>query len=338
LHSKQTLAPQALVEPSMLKLNKKKGLILLLFLILGVAGFQIITRKPISAISDAPLVIKIFALGRVQPTGYVRSISYPMIYQSSRILKLHVAENDIVQKGSPLFTVEDSNEAFYNMESSRAQLRQKISELKSSEAKMLSSRLERDFYKDESKRYNFLANTGAATSQQAEEKLKLFKVNEQEYISNLELVKANRAALASIGWQYQTNKFRSVISTVRAQSNVKVFKIYSRAGESNQKGKHVMDVGDSQSMGILAEVHQIDMKNIKLNQAASITVNGLPGIKWTGKVIKISSQVSQQSINSDDSAATVANRIFEVLIKLSPTSSSEAQKYNYMEVNVLFGK
>ena len=322
----------------MLKLNKKKGLILLLFLILGVAGFQIIKRKPISAISDAPLVIRTFALGRVQPTGYIRSISYPMIYQSSRILKLHVAENDIVQKGTPLFTIEDSNEAFYNMESSRAQLRQQISELKSSEAKMLSSRLERDYYKDESKRYNFLERTGAATSQKAKEQLKLFKVKEQEYISNLELVKANRAALASIGWQYQTNKFRSVISTVRAQSNVKIFKIYSRAGESNQNGKHVMDVGDSQSMGILAEVHQIDMKNIKLNQAASITVNGLPRIKWSGKVIKISNQVSQQSLNSDDSAATVANRIFEVLIKLSPASSSEAQKYNYMEVNVLFGK
>ena len=168
--------------------------------------------------------------------------------------------------------------------------------------------------------------------------MKLFKVNEQEYISNSELVKANRAALTAIGWQYRTNKFKSVISTVRAQNNVKIFKIYSRAGESNQNGKHVMDIGDSESMGILAEVHRIDIKNIKLNQAASITVNGLPGIKWTGKVIKISSQVSQQSINSDDSAATVANRIFEVLIKLSPTSSSEAQKYNYMEVNVLFGK
>lgn len=323
----------------MLKFNKKKGLILLLFLFLGLALVQRITRKEISPRrTDAPLVIKVFALGKVQPTGYVRSITYPMIYQHSRILKLHVTENDVVQKGSPLFTVEDSNEAFFNMESSRAQLRQQISELKSSEAKMMSSRILRDYHKDLSKRYNFLARTGAATSQQAEEQLKLFKVNEQEYISNSELVKANRAALTAIGWQYRTNKFKSVISTVRAQNNVKIFKIYSRAGESNQNGKHVMDIGDSESMGILAEVHRIDIKNIKLNQAASITVNGLPGIKWTGKVIRISSQVSQQSINSDDSAATVANRIFEVLIKLSPTSSSEAQKYNYMEVNVLFGK
>ncbi len=258
----------------------------MLFLFLGLAVVQKVTRKPISATSDAPLGIKTFALGRVQPTGYIRSISYPMIYQSSRILKLHVAENDIVQKGSPLFTVEDSNEAFYNMESSKAQLRQQISELKSSEAKMLSSRLQRDFHEDESKRYKFLASTGAATSQQAKEQLKLFKVSEQEYIFNLEHVKANRAALASIGWQYQTNKFKSVISTVRAQSNVKVFKIYSRAGESNQKGKHVMDVGERQLMGILPEVHRIDIKNIKLNQAASITFMDCQVLNGLVKLLK----------------------------------------------------
>jgi multidrug resistance efflux pump len=261
-----------------------------------------------------------------------------MIYQSSRILKLHVDENDFVRKGSPLFTVEDSNEAFFNMESSRAQLRQQIAELNSSEAKMMSSRSLRDFYKDQSVRYKLLASTGAATPEQAEEKITLFKATEQEYISNLELVKANRAALSSIGWQYRTNRFKSIISTVRAPSDVKVFKIYSRPGESIQNGKHVMDVGDSQSMGILAEVHRIDIKNIKLNDTASITVNGLPGIKWTGNVIKVSSQVTQQSMNSDDSAATVANRVFEVLIKLSPAASFEAQKYNYMEVNVLFGE
>lgn len=319
-----------------LPLNKKKFLMLFLFFLLLLAGIQTITRKTISPSSGAPLVIRTFALGRVQPTGYIRSITYPMTYQSSRILKLHVEENDFVRKGAPLFTVEDSNEAFFNMESSRAQLRQQISELKSSEAKMLSSRSLRDFYKDQSKRYKFLAGTGAATTEQAEEKMTLFKATEQEYISNLELVKANKAALSSIGWQYRTNRFKSIISTIRAQGDIKVFKIYSRAGESIQNGKPVMDVGESQSMGILAEVHRIDINNIKQNQEASITVNGLPGIKWTGKVIKVSSQVTQQSINSDDSAATIANRVFEVLVKLSPASSFDAQKYNYMEVNVLF--
>ena len=320
-----------------LHLSKKKSLFLSLSLLLLLAAFYRITRKSVSPVPSTPLVVRTFALGRVQPTGYIRSITYPMIYQNSRILKLHVDENDVVRKGSPLFTVEDSNEALYNMESSRAQLRQQIAELKSSEAKLLSSRSLRDFYKGQSIRYSFLARTGAATSEQADEKNTLFKSTEQDYLSNLELVKANKAALASIGWQYRTNSFKSVISTIRAQSDLKVFKIYSRAGESAQNGKPVMDVGNSQSMGVVAEVHRIDINNIKLNQLVSITASGVPEVKWTGKVIKVSSQVTQQSINSDDPAAKIANRVFEVLIKLSPASSYEAQKYNYMEVNVLFG-
>jgi HlyD family secretion protein len=319
-------------------MNKKKSLILLLFFFLVLVVVHRIARKPISPTPGSALVIRPFALGRVQPTGYIRSITYPMIYQSSRILKLHVDENDIVRKGSPLFTVEDSNEAFFNMESSRAQLRQQISELNSSQAKMLSSRSLKDFYKDQSKRYNFLASTGAATSEQADEKNTLFKASQQEYISNLELVKANKAALASIGWQYRTNSFKSIISTIRAQSDLKVFKIYSRAGESAQNGKPVMDVGDSQSMGVIAEVHRSDINNIKLNQSVFITANGLPGIKWTGKVIKVSNQITQQSVNPDDSATRIGNRVFEVLVKLSPAFSLEAQKYNYMEVNVLFNE
>ena len=110
-----------------LAMLKKKSLILFLFIFLVLAVVHRISKKPISSTQGSPLVIRPFALGRVQPTGYIRSITYPMIYQSSRILKLHVDENDFVRKGSPLFTVEDSNEAFFNMESSRAQLRQQIS-------------------------------------------------------------------------------------------------------------------------------------------------------------------------------------------------------------------
>ena len=230
------------------------------------AGISRVANKRNMPSKLSPLVVKTFALGRVQPTGYIRSIAYPMMYQASRIKNLYVEENDFVRKGTPLFTVEDSNEAFYNMESSKAQLRQQISQLRSSEAKMRSSRSLRDFYKEQSKRYTFLVSSGAATSEQAEEKLTLYKAAQQEYISNLELVNANKAALGSIGWAYRTNKFKSLISTIRAPADVKVFKIYSRIGESIQDGKPVMDVGDSQSMGVAAEVHRNDINKIKLNQ------------------------------------------------------------------------
>jgi len=285
-----------------------------------------------------PLSLKTFAIGKVQPIGYIRSITLPMIYSSSRIRKLYVEENDYVREGKPLFTVEDSKDALINMESSKANLDQKKAELNSSESKLLSAKSLRDFYKSQYKRYQFLANSGAATLEQAQQQLTLYRAAEQDYLSNLEQVKANKAALASARWVYRSNKFKSDISTVRAPADVRVFKVYARTGEGVRDGKPVMDVGESQNMGILAEVYRIDINKIRLNQKASITVNGMPMIRWAGKVIQISTQATQQSINSDDPATAMANRVFNVLIKLSPVSSSEAKNFNYMEVNVVFDR
>jgi multidrug resistance efflux pump len=288
--------------------------------------------------NNMPLITSVFALGKVQPIGYTQSINSPMIYSSSRIKKLYVEENDYVRKGSPLFSVEDSHDAYYNMEKSKAHVNQKRAELSSSQAQLLASKSLRDFYKDQYERYRYLVGTGAASLEKSMQQFTMYQANEQLYRSNLELVQANKAALASASWDYQSHKFKSEIATVRAPSNARVFKIYSRVGESIQGGRPVMDIGSTQYMGILAEVHRVDISKIKINQQASITVNGIPRIKWTGKVMRTSTQASSQSINPDDRSSIVANRVFDVLIKLSPQSSMEAQNFNYMEVNVLFSR
>lgn len=283
-----------------------------------------------------PLKISVFALGKVQPTEYIRSIQYPMIYSSSRIKALYVKENQYIKKGDPLFSVEDRDESIYNMKSSKAKIIQQIAELESSKAKMLSTQTLRDFYHAQYKRYNFLRSQGAATYEQADEKETLYRATEQEYLSNQKLVETNKAKLKSAEWEYEASRFKSMLSIIKAPENVKVFKIYTRPGESINNGKAVMDVGNSNSMGILAEVNRADIRNIKLGQAANITANGVPEIKWKGRVIEVSRQVTQQTVNSDDPASNLANRVFNVLIKLDKKSSMQAQNYNYMEVNILF--
>ena len=303
-------------------------------LILVVAIQKIIGSKNPQV--EQPLNIRVFALGKVQPTEYIRSIQYPMIYTSSRIKNLYVKENQFIKKGDPLFSVEDRDESIYNMKSSKAKIIQQIAELESAKAKMLSSRTLRDFYRGQYKRYNFLRNQGAATYEQADEKETLYRAAEQEYLSNQKLVETNKAKLKSAEWDYESSRFKTMLSVIKAPENGKVFKIYTRPGESINNGKAVMDVGNSNSMGILAEVNRADIRNIKLGQAANITANGVPEIKWRGRVIEVSGQVTQQTVNSDDPAANLANRVFNVLIKLDKKSSLQAQNYNYMEVNILF--
>lgn len=314
----------------------KKNLLIALTAAIVAGGVTIAMSTRTPSTTPPTLEIKTFALGRVQPTSYIRSIQYPMIYTSSRIKSMHVKENDYVRAGDPLFTVEDNKGAVIDMKTSVAQVEQQQAQLKSSEAKMISSKALRDFYKKQFERYRYLSSNGAATREQAEEKQTLFNVSQKEYQSNADLVQANRSALHAMLWQYRSKKFKSELSTIKAPGNVRIYKIYSREGESIQNGKPVMDVGESSSMGVLAEVHRIDIRKIRMGQKAVVTVNGIPTINWTGKVININRQVNIQSIKSDDPAKTVANRVFNVLINLNPADAKEARDYNYMEVNVLF--
>lgn len=305
------------------------------------AGFVIVGASRLATIQrsnpvETPLKKQIFALGRVQPAAYTRSIMLPMIYNSSRIKELYVDQNDYVLKGDPLFTVEESNDATYKMQKSKERIREQVSELKAAERIMHASKAVRDFYSKEMQRYNYLLSMGAASQVLADEKKTLFNAAEQRYQSDLELVRSNRSRLSALRWEYRSSEFKSEISTVRSPTNAMIFKIYSRAGESIQEGNPVMDIGEVESMAVMAEVHRIDIKNITLNQFATITANGMSEIKWKGKVAKISRQVSSQSIVSDDPAATRSNRVFSVLLKLSKAASLQAQKYNHMEVNVLF--
>lgn len=309
-------------------------------LILGaafvIAGASRIATTQGSNLVETPLKKQIFALGRVQPASYTRSISLPMIYSSSRIKQLYVVENDYVQKGDPLFTVEESDDAIDKAHTSKARIEAQISAVESAEQIMLASKAVRDYYGRQVERYDYLVSKGAVSQVQADQRRTLFHEADQRYKSDLALVKSSRSRLSELRWEYRSSEFKSAIATVRSPTNAMIFEIYSRAGESIQKGKPVMDIGQVGSMAVMAEVHRIDIGNVNLNQSATITANGMPGIKWKAKVAKISRQVSLQSIDSDNPAATRGNHVFNVLLKLNKPASQQAQKYNRMEVNVLF--
>lgn len=317
-----------------LRSNKRAALILVAGFV--IAGASRIATTEGSNLVETPLKKQIFALGRVQPAAYTRSIGLPMIYTSSTIKELYVDENDYVQKGDPLFTVEESDDAKFNAQMSKARIEAQLSALKSAERTMLASKAVRDFYGKQMERYDYLLSMGAASKVQADERRALYHAANQRYQSDLDLVQASRSRLSELRWEYRSSEFKSTISTVRSPTNAMIYKIYSRAGESLQKGKPVMDIGETGPMAVMAEVHRIDIGDVTLNQLATITANGMPGIKWKATVTKISRQVSLQSIDSDNPAATKANRVFNVLLKLSTSASLQAQKYNNMEVNVLF--
>lgn len=95
-------------------------------------------------------------------------------------------------------------------------------------------------------------------------------------------------------------------------------------------------MGDSAQMGVIAEVYQSDLPEIRPNQAVTISADGFPGQSVRGRVSEISRQVSRQSVISGESGDNVDRRVVEVKIALPPEAIAKASRVNYLQVNVVF--
>ena len=285
-----------------------------------------------------PLKLSVFSLGKVQPTSYNRSIKTPMAYSLSRIMSLYVKENDFVKQGDPLFSVEDSDEALFSANAYRKEMTSKQEQIKSAEAKVRSSRIIRDYQQIEYDRFRYLASNDAAPLQQAQQKLVLLQAAQQELDASIAALNSAKSTFDAARSQYQAADAKSTMTTIVSPIDASVYKIYSRVGETLERNLPVILIGDSRSMGVLAEVHAADIDKVRIGETAKVTSNDLPVLRWDGKVINIARRIGRQSIVSNDPAATVGNPVFDVLVELTHDSSLQARKYNGLEVNVLFGR
>jgi HlyD family secretion protein len=89
-------------------------------------------------------------------------------------------------------------------------------------------------------------------------------------------------------------------------------------------------------MGVIAEVYQSDLPDIRPDQAVTITADGFPGKTVRGKVSAIARQVSRQSVFTGESGDNVDRRVVEVKIALPADVIAKASRINYMQVNVVF--
>jgi len=95
-------------------------------------------------------------------------------------------------------------------------------------------------------------------------------------------------------------------------------------------------MGNPKSLGVIAEVSQTDLPEIRVGQEATITADGFQGKTERGRVTEISRQISRQSVFSGESGENVDRRVVEVKISLPQNAMAKASRVNYLQVNVLF--
>ncbi|MCF6232641.1 MAG: HlyD family efflux transporter periplasmic adaptor subunit [Rhodobacteraceae bacterium] len=108
-----------------------------------------------------------------------------------------------------------------------------------------------------------------------------------------------------------------------------VLDIHARPGE-HPPLKGIMEMGDTSQMMAEVEVYQDRIALVQVGQPVEIVAPAI-GRTLTGVVTRIGLIVGRQELISNDTAANLDARVFEVLVRLDPDASRVAARYTNLE-------
>lgn len=296
-------------------------------------GCQLLPSQP--APPEAPLPRRVAALGRIEPLEGISKVSVPSSLSNDRVRTILVKEGEQVQQGQALAILESIDTLQAAVQKSQAGIAVAERKLTSQDNVIRRYRAQLTQAKAEVRRAKELYEAGATTANRYESEQAEAEGSEaqlQEELADRQTLQAelieSRATLAKD--QAEVSK-----ATIRAPYRGTIFKLIARPGDKVGEGG-LLEMGDSSRMGVVAEVYQSDLPNIRLNQAVTINADGFPGQTVRGRVSEISRQVSRQSISSGESGDNVDRRVVEVKIALPPDAIAKASRVNYLQVNVVF--
>lgn len=114
------------------------------------------------------------------------------------------------------------------------------------------------------------------------------------------------------------------LAFVRAPTAGQVLKINTRAGETIEAGKGIVELGQTSQMMVIAEVYESDIGKIKVGQRVDILSEGnsFSG-ELKGSVAQVGLKIGRKDVLSTDPAAAVDARVVEVKVRLDVADSKK---------------
>jgi HlyD family secretion protein len=114
------------------------------------------------------------------------------------------------------------------------------------------------------------------------------------------------------------------LAFVRAPSAGQILKINTRAGETLESGKGIVELGQTSQMIVIAEVYESDIGKVKVGQSVDIISEGnsFSG-ELKGTVSQLGLKIGRKDVLSTDPAAAVDARVVEVKIRLDAADSKK---------------
>lgn len=284
---------------------------------------------------EAPLARRVSALGRIEPLGGISKVSVPSSLSNDRVREILVNEGQRVEPGQPLAILESFDSLNATAQKSKASIAVAERKLRSQDAVIRRYRAELTQAKAEARRAKELLTAGATSANRYEAKQAEAESSEaqlQEALADRETLQAQLIESRASLFKDQAELAKT---TIRAPYGGTIFKLIAHAGDKIGEGG-LLEMGDSSRMGVIAEVYQSDLPEIRPNQAVTISADGFPGHSVRGQVSAISRQVSRQSVTTGEAGDNVDRRVVEVKIALPAEAIAKASRVNYLQVNVVF--
>jgi HlyD family secretion protein len=123
------------------------------------------------------------------------------------------------------------------------------------------------------------------------------------------------------------------LTYVRSPQAGQILKINSYPGEYVNTNKGILELGEIEKMVAIVEVHESDIRNVKLQKTAIISSenNAFEG-EIKGKVNRIGLKIGKKNILGTDPAADVDARVVEVEIALNPQDIKLISQLTYSRI------
>ncbi len=292
---------------------------------------------------------RVSALGRIEPGDGVVDVGAA---PGERVASLEVEENDEVEAGAVLATLESYAERLAEREHQAALVAEALLQLRQAqEAGPLTVRaLEADVRRlgknlelaqSDLERFKVLVGSELVTEQnydhqrtieaQARESLSHSQIMLQRERQMLELdIASARAQLATARARLQSAEAALARATIRAPVPGRILEIHAREGEPIRGGDLLM-MGETERMYAVAEVYETGVRHLKPGQRAEVSSPALDRV-LLGTVERIGSMIFKNDVLGVDPTADNDSRIVEVRIRLD--ENQLASRFIHLQVEV----
>jgi HlyD family secretion protein len=330
-------------------MTKKKiaGVVLAVLLLVGIVVFTIVraqsgyTKVLTGKVARGPLTSLVSGTGQIKPKTYANIGATAF----GRITRLDVKEGEHVKRGQTLASVEnvqpeasvDAQKA--SIAAAKTDIASYVAAEKTAEANVEHARADLEQKKLDYERYQQLYSQKLVSKQDFDARKAAYDLDVATLAQSDAAVTQSRAntdsARGHLGTAVATlrSNVDSLNKTVsQAPFDGIVTNLPVRQGETvvvglqNAEGSTLMTIADMSVVTAEVKIDETDIVNLKMGQAADVTVDALPGKIFKGHVTEVGDQALLRSTGvatSQSTSGTEEAKDFKVIVTLDPNQKTE---------------